>query len=74
VPNQEVLDLIFRNVRKGEMVLGDFQAQLSANQVGVHRLLHFMDEYGLDDLNELAHVIQDLSTPSLSRGPPHSAY
>ena len=65
VPNQEVLDLIFRNVRKGEMVLGDFQAQLSANQVGVHRLLHFMDEYGLDDLNELAHVIQDRSEQAM---------
>lgn len=57
--NDDLLRLIAANVRQGEMVLGDIQAQLSANQVGARRLLAFMDEYGLDDLSELARIIQD---------------
>lgn len=58
-PNDDLLRIIRQNVRKGDMVLGDIQAQLSANRVGAHRLLAFMDEYGLDDLTPLAHVVQD---------------
>jgi N-methylhydantoinase B/oxoprolinase/acetone carboxylase alpha subunit len=60
-PNAEVLALIRQNVRKGDMVIGDIQAQLSANRVGAQRLLRFMDEYRLDDLAELAEVIQSRS-------------
>jgi len=40
------------------MVLGDIQAQVSSNQVGAQRLVAFMDEYGLDSLTPLAHVVQ----------------
>ena len=58
-PNEDLINLIKRNVRKGEMVMGDIQAQYSANEVGAERLLRFMDEYALDDLSELAEVIQD---------------
>lgn len=64
-PNDDLLRLIKLNVRKGEMVLGDIQAQLSANNVGVDRLLAFMDEYRLDDLSELATVIQDRSEQAM---------
>ena len=56
--NQEVYDLIRANVRKGNMVVGDLQAQISANNVGADRLVRFIDEYGLEDLTELATVIQ----------------
>ncbi len=59
VPNLEVYELIRANVRKGDMVIGDLRAQISANNVGVDRLLRFMDEYGLEDLTELATTIQD---------------
>lgn len=64
-PNEDVLRLIKQNVRKGDMVLGDFQAQLSANQVGAHRLLEFMEEYQLDDLSALAEVVQDRSEAAM---------
>lgn len=57
-PNREVYDLIRGNVRQGDMVIGDLQAQISANNVGANRLLRFMDEYGLTELTELATVIQ----------------
>ena len=59
VPNEEVYELIRANVRKGDMVIGDLQAQISANNVGADRLVRFMDEYGLEDLTELASVIQN---------------
>lgn len=58
VPNEEVYELIRANVRKGDMVIGDLQAQISANNVGADRLLRFMDEYGLQHLTELATVVQ----------------
>jgi 5-oxoprolinase (ATP-hydrolysing)/N-methylhydantoinase A len=57
-PNRDLVDLIRSNVRRGEMVLGDIQAQVSSNQVGADRLVAFMDEYGLDSLTPLAHVVQ----------------
>lgn len=57
-PNVDVLAMIRQNVRKGDMMMGDLQAQLAANQVGARRLLEFMDEYGLEDLSELAAVVQ----------------
>ncbi len=56
--NRDLVDLIRINVRRGEMVLGDIQAQVSSNQVGADRLVAFMDEYGLDSLTPLAHVVQ----------------
>lgn len=65
MPNDDVLRLIKQNVRKGDMVLGDFQAQLSANQVGAQRLVEFMDEYRLDDLGGLAEVVQDRSEEAM---------
>lgn len=57
-PVTEILDMIAANVRVPEVVLGDIDAQISANQVGADRLLAFMDEYGLDDLGELAAEVQ----------------
>jgi 5-oxoprolinase (ATP-hydrolysing) len=57
-PNDDLLRILAKNVRKPEMVMGDLQAQYSANEVGVRRLLAFMEEYGLVDLEELASVVQ----------------
>ena len=57
--NDDLLRLIRQNVRTGEMVLGDIYAQVGANGVAAERLVAFMDEYGLDDLSELAQVVQE---------------
>ena len=56
--NQDLAEMIRVNVRRGEMVFGDIQAQVSSNRVGAERLVAFMDEYGLDSLTPLAHVVQ----------------
>lgn len=58
VPNEDLIRLIRRNVRAPDMVMGDLQAQISANEVGARRLLAFMDEYALADLTDLAEVVQ----------------
>jgi 5-oxoprolinase (ATP-hydrolysing)/N-methylhydantoinase A len=58
-PNDDLLRLVRQNVRSQEMVLGDIHAQVGANGVAAERLVAFMHEYGLDDLSELAAVVQD---------------
>jgi 5-oxoprolinase (ATP-hydrolysing)/N-methylhydantoinase A len=76
-PNNDLLRLIRQNVRKGEMVLGDLQAQYSANQVGVSRLLAFIEEYGIGDLSLLANTIQEraeLATRETIRSIPDGEY
>lgn len=56
--NTDLMSVIRRNVRNPEMVLGDIQAQVGSNRVGAQRLLVFMDEYGLETLEPLAHEVQ----------------
>jgi 5-oxoprolinase (ATP-hydrolysing)/N-methylhydantoinase A len=65
VPNEDLLALIAENVRKNEQVLGDIHAMVSANASGARRLLEFMAEYGLDDLEPLATVIQNRSESAM---------
>jgi len=57
--NADVAAMIRANVRLGDMVLGDIQAQISSNQVGAARLVAFMNEYGLESLTPLARTVQD---------------
>jgi N-methylhydantoinase A/oxoprolinase/acetone carboxylase beta subunit/N-methylhydantoinase B/oxoprolinase/acetone carboxylase alpha subunit len=60
-PNEDLIRLLAENVRKSEQVLGDLHALISANATGAQRLLAFMAEYGLEDLEALATVIQNRS-------------
>jgi N-methylhydantoinase A/oxoprolinase/acetone carboxylase beta subunit/N-methylhydantoinase B/oxoprolinase/acetone carboxylase alpha subunit len=75
--NQDLLALLAENVRKPEQVLGDIHAMISANASGARRLLDFMEEYGLRDLEALATVIQDRSEAAMRaaiRGLPGGVY
>jgi len=56
--NNDVAAMIRRNVRRPEMVFGDIQAQVGSNRIGAQRLLEFMEEYGLEALEPLAHEVQ----------------
>jgi 5-oxoprolinase (ATP-hydrolysing)/N-methylhydantoinase A len=60
-PSEDLFALLAENVRNAEQVVGDIHALVSANAAGAARLLAFMDEYGLEDLEALATVIQDRS-------------
>ncbi len=57
--NEDLFTIIAENVRNPGQVVGDIQAFMSANRIGAQRLLAFMDEYGLDDLQALAAIVQD---------------
>jgi N-methylhydantoinase B len=58
---QQVLDLLAANVRAPEAVLGDLHAQVSGNAVGAHRLVEMLEEFDLDDIEDLAAAILDRS-------------
>lgn len=60
-----LLDLIAANVRTPEEVLGDLHSQIIGNDVGARQLLHFLDEFGLIDLEELADAIIDRSEAAM---------
>ncbi len=46
-------------------MIGDLHAMISANAVGARRLGEFLDEYGLEDLEALATVIQNRSEAAM---------
>jgi N-methylhydantoinase B len=56
-PNNELIELIRKNVRVSEQVIGDLMANIAATDVGCRQLVEFMDEYGIDDLVPLADAI-----------------
>jgi N-methylhydantoinase B len=56
-PNAELFKIIRANVRTPNETIGDLYAQTSSNAVGARELLHFMDEFGLDSIDPLAHEI-----------------
>jgi 5-oxoprolinase (ATP-hydrolysing) len=59
--NDDLVRLMRQNVRIPDMVVGDMQAQVSANGLAARRLVEFMEEYNLEELSELAQTIQDLT-------------
>ncbi len=65
---QQVLELLAANVRAPEAVLGDVHAQVSGNAVGAHRLVEMLEEFDLDDIEELAAAVLDRSEAGDARG------
>jgi len=56
-PNRPLFQLIAANVRTPEEVLGDLHAQVAGNRVGADRLLAYLDEMVLTDLQEIGQEI-----------------
>lgn len=56
--NEQLVEMIENNVRLAPMVLGDIHALVAANQVGAERVLQFLDEYDLDNLDDLTTEVQ----------------
>ena len=59
VANEDLFTLIAENVRNAWQVLGDIHSMIAANALGAERLVAFMDEYGMHDLQALAAVVQN---------------
>jgi N-methylhydantoinase B len=60
-PDETLLRLLAANVRSPEEVLGDLHAQVAGNQVGADRLLAYLEEMGLPDLEAVGGEILDRS-------------
>jgi N-methylhydantoinase B len=59
--NDELIELIRANVRVDEQVIGDIMANVSATEVGCKRLVEFLGEYGIPDLDALTDRILEQS-------------
>jgi N-methylhydantoinase B len=66
-PNQDVLDIIAASVRLPTKVLGDLDSMIAANAVMGRELLRFLDEYGLEEVDELADAIHSRSGAQLRK-------
>lgn len=56
-PNDELFRILRANVRTPREVLGDVHAQVAGNQVGADRLLEYLHEFGLEDVQGLSDEI-----------------
>ncbi|MBT6273066.1 MAG: hydantoinase B/oxoprolinase family protein, partial [Chromatiales bacterium] len=56
-PNEDVRDLLLGNVRVPGQVLGDLDAQITANRVAGRRLGEFLDDAGMVDLRKLSSTL-----------------
>ena len=60
-PNRDVFNIIRRNVRVPDQVIGDIYAMIASCTVAANRLNAFMEEVGLDSLSELAAAIHNFT-------------
>ena len=66
-PNPTFFSLFKANVRMSDKVVGDLEAQLSANEICVRGVLRMAEEYRLDSLDDLASTIIDLSDQGMRK-------
>ncbi|MBY8978286.1 hydantoinase B/oxoprolinase family protein [Rhodobacteraceae bacterium NNCM2] len=66
-PNNFVLDLIRRNVRTPEQVIGDVMANVGAGELGARQVLGFMDGYGVDNLTPVSEAVRGQSETAVRR-------
>jgi len=55
--NEDLVELIRKNVRVSDQVIGDLLANVAATGVGCRQLVEFMDEYGLEEVDTLSEMI-----------------
>ncbi|MGF6810793.1 N-methylhydantoinase B [Paraburkholderia sp. Clong3] len=55
--NADLIGILQSNVREQDQVIGDFHSLAACNETGRKRLTAMMDEFGLDNLAELANFI-----------------
>ena len=65
--NEELIDIILSNVRVPRQVLGDFEAQVTANEVCVRRVEEFLEDVGLADLQGLATAVHTRADAAMRR-------
>lgn len=63
--NEALLELFLANVRYADLMLGDLEAQITANEVCRRRTVDFLADTGLDDVAELSRQVQSLSEQAM---------
>lgn len=56
-PNEDLFEILRENIRVPRAVLGDIRALVSSNAVSGEKLAAFVEEFGVEDLSELADTI-----------------
>jgi N-methylhydantoinase B len=67
VRDDSVVELLLANVRLPELVLGDLEAQVSANRVGAQRALEFLESTGMASFDTLAPQLQQVAEAAMRR-------
>ncbi len=65
--NPDLAEMILGNVRVPDQVMGDLQAQVTANRVCARRLAEFLDDAGMVDLTSLSGALQDRAEMAMRR-------
>jgi N-methylhydantoinase B len=65
--NEDLVEIITANVRVPGPVMGDLEAQVVANEVAVKRVIEFLEDTGLPDLQGLSEALQERADRALRR-------
>ena len=55
--NEDLINIVRHNVRESSQVIGDLHSLSTSNETGIRRLHGMLDEFHLDDLEDLAEFI-----------------
>lgn len=66
-PNELLQEMILSNVRLPDQVLGDLNAQVTANRVCGRGLVEFLEDAELPDLTRLSHTLQQRAETAMRR-------
>lgn len=64
-PNEELFEIIRSNVRVPEQTVGDIMAMVASNEAAANRLLELLDEFELEDLQELSQEVNGRSEEAM---------
>ena len=64
-PNTTLLEILRANVRDPVAAQGDLYSLTACNKAGADALLDMLEEFGLDDLDDVAHMIIDNSREAM---------
>lgn len=65
VLNEGIIEMIKWNVRTPEMVIGDIRSQIAANHVCSEKIIKMLQEYNLEDLDDLSEEIINRTEASM---------
>ena len=65
--NEDLINIVRHNVRESSQVIGDLHSLSSSNETGIRRLHGMLDEFNLDNLDDLAEFIFEKTEEATKR-------